>query len=215
MLRGSANSVIIGLAVAGVCASLEPAFGVLVIPISSVSANGPNTFPSNPPSVLVSDAQGNYNYSPPNPSGGGGGTSWHTPTQGTTPVILTFNFASTAGVDDVVLWDYYGHSPQLWTAKLYSGSSATGIELLTFDFSIGAQYYNPQRWVVDLPTTLNVNSAQLLTRSNAQWTPGVGLSEVAFTATAVPEASSCAAVAIGFAVSATCAWLRRRWAAAL
>jgi hypothetical protein len=209
MQRDSVASIMMVLAVVGASASAERALADLV-PISGVTANGPNTFPTNPPSVLVDGAQGDYNYVAPNPGSGGGGTSWHTPTQGTTPVVLTFSFTSTAGVDEVVLWDYYGHTPQLWTVKLFSGASGGGAELLSYDFSIGSHDYDALRWNVSIPVTLNVNSAQLVTRSNAQWQPGVGLAEVAFVAAAVPEASSCAVVAIAFVASATGAWLRRR-----
>jgi hypothetical protein len=185
-----AVSAIIAFVAAQLAAVLQPAVAETLIPVSSVTANGTDTFPSNPPTVLVADAQGDYLYSPPNPGGGGGGTSWHTySSDGSPPIILTFNFSQSANVNELVLWDYYGHSPSDWTIKLYSGPSATGSELLSYDFSIGTgQNYDPLRWVVDFPNTYNVDSAALSTRSNSHW-GGVGLSEVAFV---VPEPTSMA-----------------------
>jgi hypothetical protein len=176
----------------------------VLIPVSSVTANAPDTFPSNPPSVLVTNAQGNYNYVPPNPGTGGGGTSWHTPAVGATPVMLTFNFAQASAVREVVLWDYYGHTPQLWTVKLFSGAGATGSELLSHDFAIGSLNYTPQRWNISVPITGSVQSARLVTRSNSQW-DGVGLSEVAFIA---PEPTT--SVILLVACAAWSASTRRR-----
>src|SRR5687768_16203966 len=91
---------------------------------TSISANAPNTL--NTPAVLIYDASGNggTNYVAPNPSSGGGGTSWYTSTAGTptTPVTLTFDFAPTADIFlELYLWDYYFHTPVAWTLNLYSG----------------------------------------------------------------------------------------------
>lgn len=172
-----------------------------IVPVSSVTSNGGNTFPGNPPAVLVSDAQGDYNYSPPNPGSGGGGTSWHTSSSNGVPAInLTFNFAGASKIRDLVLWDYYGHTPADWTLKLFAGVNGTGGELLSHDFSINTFYvnYNPTRWDIDVANTDNVGSAVLSTRSNSYW-GGVGLSEVAFV---VPEPASAAMIALGCAACA-------------
>jgi hypothetical protein len=207
MLRQSSFLSTFALAVLPLFASAELATAEVLVPVSSVSANGPNTFPSNPPSVLVNGAQGDYNYVAPNPGSGGGGTSWHTPWPGWSPVSLTFNFGTTAPVDEVVLWDYYGHTPQLWTLKLFSGAGGTGATLLSYDFAIGAGNYDAQRWNVTIPTTLGVNSAQLVTRNGAQW-DGVGLAEVAFVA-AVPQPTSGFIFVVGCFIIALCTCLRR------
>jgi hypothetical protein len=192
-----------------------PSRAAVLIPIGSVSTNGAvDTFSGQTPAVLVNGAQGDYNYNAPNPGSGGGGTSWHTyTTSGSPPLVLTFNFSSTSAADEVVLWDYYGHTPNDWTVKLFSGLNAGGLELLSADFSIaagGGDFYTPGRWNISFPTTLGVNSAQLLTRSNSHW-GGVGLAEVAFVqATIVPAPASGMVVALVFAIFGGWSWVRRR-----
>jgi hypothetical protein len=186
----------------GLCLSTESLVARELVPVTAVSSNGTNTFPSNPPSVLVTEAQGDYNYShmpQHNPGGGGGGTSWHTYTSnGVPPIVLTFDFANSARVNELVLWDYYGHSPADWTVKLFAGSNGTGAELLSYDFAINTFYpnYNPSRWNIDLPRIEGANSATLSTRGNSYW-GGVGMAEVAFV---IPEPTTFTLVTFAIAL---------------
>jgi len=198
--------------------SLQPSLAAVLIPISGggVTSNAPNNL--NTPAKIVSDAQGDYNYAAPPP--GGGVDSWHTNQAGgpnfgpVHNVRVTFNFNSIAGVDELVLWDYYSHSPTQWTVKLFSGLNATGSELLSYDFSISPVLnFFSTRWVIDLADTLNVSSAQLLTRVASQ-NGGVGLAEVAFVQAAVPQPTSGLVFFVGCFAVACCSWLRRRNSAA-
>lgn len=180
-----------------------------VVSITSVTSNGTDTFPSNPPIVLVTDAQGDYNYAPPvspGTGGGPGGYSWHTYTSnGTPPISLTFNFAHPARVNEVVLWDYYGHSPSDWTVKLFSGPDATGTQLVSHDFSIGTGFtYDYYRWPRMFANSIHAQSAVLLTRSNSYW-GGVGLGEVAFV---VPEPTACTLATLAIISCIACAGRR-------
>jgi hypothetical protein len=177
----------------------------ILIPVQSVTANVPNGI--NTPDVLISNALGNYNYVQPNPGSGGGGTSWYTFSDGSTPVQLTFNFPSASTITELAIWDYYGHTPQQWNLSLYSGAGATGTQLQSMDFSIGSGNYTPARWYTDVPDTAGVLSALLTTRNNSQW-GGVGLSEVGF----APEPSSF--VLLGLAVVALLGYGVRRKRAA-
>jgi len=127
-----------------------------IIPVATVTANVANNI--NTPAVLIANAL-NYEYVTTAAGSGGGGTSWHTNADGTTPVNLTFNLAATSAITEFSIWDYYGHTPNLWTVKLFSGPSTTGAELLSYDFSIGSSGTDPpKRWYIDVADTLGVSS---------------------------------------------------------
>lgn len=165
--------------------------------------------------MLIADAAGGggASYAAPNPGSGGGGTSWHTGDLGTTPVVVSFGFdtvgPSTISVlEELYMWDYYGHSPTDWTLKLYSGAGGTGTTLLDYDFSIspGTTSGTSTKHIIDFSDVTGYLSGTLETRSNSGF-GGVGLSEIGFTATIfnVPEPATFTLAALGFL-----ALLRRR-----
>jgi hypothetical protein len=191
-------------AVVVVCAALQTQrlSATPIISVSSVTANVANNL--NTPAVLAADAT-NYEYVTTSAGGGGGGTSWHTTAFGTTPVDIVFNFGATSSVTEFSIWDYYGHTPTLWTVKMFAGAGATGTELLSYDFSIGASGTDPpDRWYIDVADTSGVSSVLLRTRNNSQF-DGVGLSEVMF----VPEPSSLSMLVAGL-VALLAAVMHRR-----
>jgi len=160
----------------------------------------------NTPAVLINAATGSGGvaYAAPNPGSGGGGTSWHTGDNGTTPVTVTFDFASTTEkFTQLHVWDYYFHSPLLWTLKLYSGAGQTGTELIDYDFSIvpGA-VSTSTRHDIDFPDIMGpVLSGILETRGNSAG-GGVGLAEFGFTTApppVIPEPSTLALLGLGTA----------------
>jgi hypothetical protein len=157
--------------------------------VSLDSATTTATPSTNTPTVLITDAKENYYYLAPNPGSGGGGTSWHTTDSGSSNVKVVFNFNHVDNVDQLLLWDYYTHSPGDWRLELFSGTGATGTTLLSYDFSItpGAPG-SSTRNVIDLPNTFGVLSARLTSLSDSP-SGGVGLAEVAFLAV-VPEPST-------------------------
>jgi hypothetical protein len=173
-----------------------------ILPVSSVTASVASSI--NTPAVLVADAV-NYEYVTTAAGSGGGGTSWYTNADGVPAIDITFNLAAVHGITEFSIWDYYSHTPTQWTVKMYSGPGATGSELLSYDFSIGASSTDPpKRWYIDVADTLGVSSVVLRTRNNSGF-GGVGLSEVMF----VPEPSSGIILASGLGVLLA-ACLRRR-----
>lgn len=177
--------------------------GLVAIDTATTTAT-PST---NTPSVLIKDAHGNYNYLAPNPGSGGGGTSWHTTDSGINNVQVVFGFHQVEGVDELLLWDYYGHTPTDWRLELFSGANATGTTLLSYDFSITpGSPGTSTRHVIDLPNTFGVLSARLTTLNNSV-SGGVGLSEVAFYR--IPEPSTFLLSALGFVALGFAGWRRR------
>jgi hypothetical protein len=168
---------------------------------TSISSNAPNTL--NTPGVLINAATGNggASYVPPGPSSGGGGTSWYTSTAGTitTPVTLSFDFASADIYLDLYLWDYYTHTPPNWTLTLYSGLGGTGTQLLSHNFTIvpGTNSNFSTLHVIDFPNVIGALSGKLDTFMNST-SSGVGLAEIGFTTEVpVPEPSTLALLTLG------------------
>ena len=177
-----------------------------LVPIDTATTTA--TPSTNTPTVLITDADGNYYYAAPNPGSGGGGTSWHTGDNGSSGVELVFDFDHVSDVDELIVWDYYRHSPTLWTLELFSGANATGTTLLTHDFSISPASGGSTRHVIDVLNTFGVLSATLTTR-NSSAGGGVGLAEVAFLQK-VPEPSTFLIAGYGLPALALFACGRRR-----
>ncbi len=174
----------------------------VLIPIASATASSTSI---NTAEVLIINANGRYDYEAPNPSSGGGGTSWHTGAGAGTWLI--FDFEDVEGVDELVLWDYYTHSPSDWTVELFSETDATGELLLSHDFSITpGSPGTSTRHVIDLVDTYGVLSAKLTSRNNST-RGGTGLSEVAFVQVPEPSTLASAFILLGLAV---CSHRRKR-----
>ncbi len=177
-----------------------------LVPISTATASSSST---NNASVLIKDAKGNYQYQAPNPSSGGGGTSWHTGAAGSSNVWVVFDFAGVEAVDELVVWDYYGHSPTNWRLELFSGANATGTTLLSHEFSITpGSSGTSTRHVIDVLNTFGVQSARL-TSLNDSVSGGTGLAEVAFLRW-VPEPGTALLAGLGLPGVALFARRRRR-----
>lgn len=159
---------------------------IFVSPIAATSTS-PNDF--NTPSVLISDAA-SENYVAPNPASGGSGTSWWTNTPGSTTIEVSFDFGAAQAIDELVLWDYYDHSPTEWTLQLFSGAGGTGSELLNFDFSIApGAVLTSTRHLIEFGAIQGVMSGVLETSIDSS-RGGVGLAEFGFITTSVPEPST-------------------------
>lgn len=166
----------------------------------------------NTPTVLISDATGNggINYIAPNPGSGGSGTSWYTANAGTTPVVLSFNFAATTDIfSEIYMWDYYTHSPSDWTVKLYTGLNATGTELLDFDFSIiPGPSSTSTKTALNFANVSGVLSGILETRNNSG-SGGVGLAEFGFLTEPPPAPEPSSLMIWGMAGLCTMAYRHR------
>jgi len=132
------------------------------------------------PAVLVGDAA-DATYVPPNPSSGGGGTAWLTLEDGSTGVAIDFNFASATDLDQLLMWDFYKHTPTDWNIQLFDAAGGGGTKLLDHDFTIpvDGSIFDSELHTTDIPNVSGALSGILTTRNNSA-NFGVGLSEIAF-----------------------------------
>ncbi len=161
----------------------------------------------NNPTALIKDALGDYDYAAPNPGSGGSGTSWYTSAAGSSNVWIVFDFAEVEGVDELIVWDYYGHSPTDWRLELFSDLNATGTMLLSHDFSITPNTGGSTRHVIDVLDIFGERSARLISLNDST-RGGTGLAEVAFLQ--IPEPSTFLLAGLGLPGLALLASGRRR-----
>jgi len=130
----------------------------------------------NTPSVLISDAS-DTSYSAPDPSFGGGGTSWYADSDATT---LTFVLDSLYDLTGIHIWDYYSFSATDWALSFFDADSNL---ISTTNFSITTSAANTSTLSTITFSEVGGVSYVELTNTNNSVGGGIGLSEVHFKGT--------------------------------
>lgn len=160
-----------------------------ISPISATSVQ-PVLFGS--PSDLVANAS-SAAYVAPNPVLGGNGTSNYTPFAFNT---WTFDFDAAYVLNEAYIWDYYGHTPTNWSFDFFDGLGGVGVNLGHLEFQIFPGVTGSSFHEISFAEIMNVSSVRL-TNTNVSARGGVGLSEVAFGYSDVPEPSTVLLLGVG------------------
>lgn len=204
--KGGKNAWFATFALLGLASLVQIATGATVfVQPSSVGYSAASAI--NTPSALIGNVS-SINDSHPNPTGGGGGTSWYATTW--VGQYLSFDFSSPMPLLSFHLWDYYDHSAESYQLVLYDGAGGSGSTLYdnTFDISPNRGGSNfTVRWDHTFPSEVSgVLSGRLYLQGpeNSPTYPNAGLAEIGFTA--VPEPSRTMLLLVGASAFA----LRRR-----
>ena len=138
----------------------------------------------------------NTSYVAPNPASGGGGTSTY---HGGPHNTWTFDFDSAYTLDTAYIWDYYGHSPTDWLLTFFGSTNGVGPALFSHNFSMpnaAPATHDSDLYTINFASVADVRSVTLQ-NVNTSVRGGVGLAEVHFGGTAVPEPSTLAILGLG------------------
>jgi hypothetical protein len=162
--------------------------------ITADSVSSLNTA-SNNADALIENAI-DTSYIAPSPAGGGSGTStWHSGLYNT----WTFDFDSAYTLDTAYIWDYYGHSPTDWLLTFFGSANGVGPALFSHNFSTpnpAPSAHDSDLYTINFASVADVMSVTLQ-NVNTSVRGGVGLAEVHFGGTAVPEPSTLAILGLG------------------
>ena len=148
-----------------------------ITPASVTSLHTNSSSAYNNVNALIENAV-DISYIAPNPSGGGSRTStWVSDSANT----WTFNLDSAYTLNEIHVWDYYGHSPTGWELTFFDGDNASGTNLGSHTFSIApvCVLHCSKLNTISFADVSNVKSVTLRS-TNASARGGVGLAEVHF-----------------------------------
>ena len=183
------KTIVIGLSLFGMSTNAAANF------ITPDSVSSLNQATINNAEALIESAT-DASYIAPNPGSGGGGTStWYSGEYNT----WTFDFDSAYTLDTAYIWDYYGHSPTEWLLTFFGSANGVGSSIFTYNFSTpnpSPSTHDSDLYTINFASVADVMSVTLQ-NTNSSVRGGVGLAEVHFGKTAVPEPSTLAILGLG------------------